>query len=483
MKLPHTASLLFAAWLAGVTPISTANAESAGTDDLRREVDALKKMLREMQDQLRKQDEVIRKLSAERAAPSVTGPAPAPVATPSAPAVAAVPPPAPPPSTKEAWSPAQPITLLSGGRAYMNISFDSIVDFGWSTTSDVRALEFGDHDPNQRGFTIPNEEIVFDGAVDPYFKGVADIVFKLDQDNETEVELEEAYLTSTALPWNLQTKAGQYFTEFGRLNQQHPHAWEFVDQPLVNGRMFGPEGLRNPGARVSWLAPTPFYSELFLSMQNSQGTTAYSFRNSRDSLFGTTPLDRPVHDLGDLLYVPRYAASFDLTDSQTLVAGVSGAFGPNDSGETARTQIYGGDLYWKWKPATQSGGFPFVSWQTEAMGSRYQAGAGPLENTPSVTVPRATLYDWGAYSQVLYGFKPRWVAGVRGDWVTGQHGEGRPDNDPDRVRLSPDLTFYPTEFSKLRLQYNYDHSQTRGSDSSVWMQVEFLLGSHAAHKF
>jgi hypothetical protein len=482
MRPPHTASLLFTAWLAGVVPISTANAESAGTEDLRREVDALKKTLREMQNQLRRQDELIRRLSAERPAPPGAPSTPA-VTTPPAPAVAAAPSPAPPPPTKEPWSPAQPITLLSGGRAYMNISFDSLVDFGWSTTSDVRALEFGDHDPNQRGFTIPNEEIVFDGAVDPYFKGVADIVFKLDQDNETEVELEEAYLTSTALPWNLQTKAGQYFTEFGRLNQQHPHAWDFVDQPLVEGRMFGPEGLRNPGARVSWLAPTPFYSELFLSMQDSQGTTAYSFRNSQDSLFGTTPLDRPVHDLGDLLYVPRYAASFDLTDSQTLVAGVSGAFGPNDSGKSARTQIYGGDLYWKWKPSWQSGGFPFVSWQTEAMGRRYQAGAGPLEDDASVPVPAGTFYDWGFYSQVLYGFKQRWVAGARVDWVTGQHGEMRPDNNPDRVRFSPDVTFYPTEFSKLRLQYNYDHGQTRGSDNSVWMQVEFLLGSHSAHKF
>ena len=481
MRPMPTGPLLLAAWLAVIATLSTANAQGAGTDDLRHEVDALKKMLRDMQDQMRKQDELIRKLSAERAAPPA--PPAQPVAAPPAPVIAAAPPPAPPAPAKEPWSPTQPITLLSGARGYMNISFDSLVDFGWSTTSNVRALEIGDHDPNQRGFTMPNSEIFFDGAVDPYFKGVADIVFKLDEENETTVELEEAYLTSTALPWNLQTKGGQYFTEFGRLNQQHPHAWDFVDQPLVNGRMFGPEGLRNPGARVSWLAPTPFYSELFLSMQDSQGETAYSFRDTENSLFGTTPIDRPVHDLGDLLYAPRYAASFDLTDSQTLVAGVSGAFGPNASGESTRTQIYGGDLYWKWKPATQSGGFPFVSWQTEAMGRRYQAGSGTLEDDPSVFVPSATLYDWGTYSQVLYGFKPRWVAGVRGDWVTGQHGAMRPDNNPDRVRFSPDLTFYPSEFSKIRLQYNYDHSQTRGSDSSVWMQVEFLLGSHAAHKF
>jgi len=453
----------------------------AQSEELRRELEAMRKQLKQMQKQLEKQQQLIDKLSAEKQlpAPAAAAAATSPPSQPPSPAPA-------PEKAREPWSPTQPITLLSGARAYLNLSFDALMDFGWSTTPDVTAIERGDHDPLQRGFTLPNEEIFLDGAVDPYFKGVADIVFKLDQDNATEVELEEVYLTTSSLPWNLQAKAGQFFSEFGRINQQHPHAWDFVDQPLVIGRMFGPEGLRNPGARLSWLVPTPFYSELFLTAQNSHGDTAFSFRNTEDALFGRTPVDRPVRNPGDLLYVPRYVASYDLTDSQTIVAGVSGAFGPNASATDTRTQIYGADLYWKWKPPWQSGGFPFLSWQTEALGRRYEAGAGLLERAGMATValPRETLFDWGVYSQLLYGFRPRWVAGLRGDWVSGDRGTFSPDeNRADRFRISPDLTFYPTEFSKLRLQYNYDHGQLRGDDSSVWMQVEFLLGSHAAHKF
>jgi len=45
------------------------------------------------------------------------------------------------------------------------------------------------------------------------------------------------------------------------------------------------------------------------------------------------------------------------------------------------------------------------------------------------------------------------------------------------------LTWYPTEFSKFRLQYNYDDRRDFGTDHSVWLQFEFLLGAHAAHKF
>ena len=478
-RVPRRVGMAIAVLALGVAALP--RGVRAQSEELRRELEAMRKQLKQMQKQLEKQQQLIDKLSAEKQlpAPAAAAAATSPPSQPPSPAPA-------PEKAREPWSPTQPITLLSGARGYLNLSFDALMDFGWSTTPDVTAIERGDHDPLQRGFTLPNEEIFLDGAVDPYFKGVADIVFKLDQDNATEVELEEVYLTTSSLPWNLQAKAGQFFSEFGRINQQHPHAWDFVDQPLVIGRMFGPEGLRNPGARLSWLVPTPFYSELFLTAQNSHGGTAFSFRNTEDALFGRTPVDRPVRNPGDLLYVPRYVASYDLTDSQTIVAGVSGAFGPNASATDTRTQIYGADLYWKWKPPWQSGGFPFLSWQTEALGRRYEAGAGLLERAGMATValPRETLFDWGVYSQLLYGFRPRWVAGLRGDWVSGDRGTFSPDeNRADRFRISPDLTFYPTEFSKLRLQYNYDHGQLRGDDSSVWMQVEFLLGSHAAHKF
>ncbi len=471
-------------------------AQGTPASAVRRQLESLRQQLEQVQHQLkeqadvnrrqadinRKQEELIRKLTAGRGPSAPSAP---PVSTTATPPATGAPTPAVE-KPREAWSPAQPITLLSGAKAYLNISFDALMDFGWSTTPNVTTLQRGDHDPLQRGFTLPNEEIFLDGAVDPYFKGVADLVFKLDKDNATDVELEEVYLTTTSLPWNLQAKAGQFFSEFGRLNQQHPHAWDFVDQPLVIGRMFGPEGLRNPGARLSWLVPTPFYSELFLAAQNSQGDTAFSFRNTADVLFGRTPRDRNVQSAGDLLYVPRYVASFDLTDSQTLVAGLSGAFGPNASGDDTQTQIYGGDLYWKWKPPWQAGGFPFVAWQTEALGRRYEAGAGRVERPglPTVMLPRETLLDYGFYSQVLYGFTQRWVAGMRVDWVGGDSAAFRPDeNRAERFRFSPDVTFYPTEFSKLRLQYNYDRGHLHGADSSVWMQVEFLLGSHAAHKF
>lgn len=89
------------------------------------------------------------------------------------------------------------------------------------------------------------------------------------------------------------------------------------------------------------------------------------------------------------------------------------------------------------------------------------------------------------FSQALWGFKPGWVAGLRWEYATA---DGDTATDPlrdTRKRLSPNLTWYPTEFSKLRLQYNRDRAEHLADKTadSIWLQVEFNLGAHMAHVF
>ena len=70
------------------------------------------------------------------------------------------------------------------------------------------------------------------------------------------------------------------------------------------------------------------------------------------------------------------------------------------------------------------------------------------------------------------------------DRVAGDQGNPVDPNLAPRWRLSPALTWFPTEFSKLRLQYNFDRSDLfPQNEHSLWLQLEFLLGAHAAHKF
>lgn len=482
--------ILFAVLAMSVTPLAAQDATS---------IDQLQQQLRQMQEeavlQRQRMDALERQLETlqrqhEAAATTPTAP---PVATPLR-------------TAESSWRPTDPIRIAGNNRAYLNLSFDGLFSAGVSTADDVEALQPGGHDPNQRGFTVQNFETIFEGMADPYFRGQAAIIYQIDAEGESFLEVEEGYLETLSLPGNLQFKAGQYLSEFGRLNQTHPHTWDFADQPLVLGRLLGGDGMRNVGARLSWLTPTPFYSELYLSAQNSHGETAFSFRNGNDGepLFGRLVDQGAVRSFNDLLLVPRYTASFDLTEAQTLVAGVSAAFGPNSTGRDAETQIYGADLFWKWKAPDHTKGFPFVSWQTEALARRYEAGAfdwdlngdGILDpdeqdnDSDGVAdfVPRETLNDWGVYSQLVYGCRPGWTLGLRGDYMAGETADyermyGVDLERADRWRVSPNVTWYPTEFSKLRLQYNYDDRDRIDTDQSLWVQFEFLLGAHGAHKF
>jgi hypothetical protein len=248
--------------------------------------------------------------------------------------------------------------------------------------------------------------------------------------------------------------------------------------------MFGPDGLRGQGARLAWLLPTPWYTELMLTVQNSFGETMFSFNSPEsEEIHRGVITDRTVDGLDDLLFVPRLTASVELTDNQTLLGGVSAGFGPNNAGPDARTQIYGADIYWKWKSPSANKGFPFVSFQSEVMTRNFDVAERLSFEEPIVTLPAETLRDTGMYAQLLWGVKPLIVLGLRGEFVDSRSAAFLSDLRLDRTRVSPNLTWYPTEFSKFRIQYNYDHRETIGSDHSLWLQLEFLLGAHAAHKF
>jgi len=368
----------------------------------------------------------------------------------------------------------------------LDLSLSGLFAAGGSTATEdeLESLQGGGHDPHKRGFTVQNVELAMSGAVDPYFRGDLFLVTFLDAEGETEVELEEAYATTTGLPGGLQARAGHFFTEFGRLNPSHPHSWDFVDQPVVSTRMFGADGMRAPGARLSWLAPAGIPLEVLGTAQNANGETMTSFLGAEgEDQVGGRPRAAPdVRSPADLAYSGRVQASLDASPSTVALLGASGSFGPNGTGTSGRTRILGADLTVKWKPPANDHGFPFVTWQTEAMSRRFHADEFLVPGMPFF--PHETLEDVGAYSQVTWGFERGWTAGARWDWADGIHGD--PEGDPfrdHRTRGALALTWFPSEFSKVRLQVNRDRSEALGESTSVWIQFEFVLGAHGAHKF
>jgi hypothetical protein len=357
----------------------------------------------------------------------------------------------------------------------LDVSLNVLTVAGTSsgTEAEIQALNQGGHDPKKRGFTMPNAELIVSGAVDPYFRGQASIVTLLSPEGETEVELEEAFATTTALPHGLQVKAGQFFTAFGRHNQQHPHEWDFVNAPVANARILGGDGLRGPGAQVSWLAPD-LPLELTWSMQNANGETAISFLGTgEDAPPAGRFVEREVRSLHDTLQVGRAAFSVDAIDEIPVLFGVSGAFGPSGASTGGDARVLGADVSFRWKPLGHESEFPFVAVRGEFIARRYEldtrAGTDELE-------------DSGFYAQALWGFRRDWTLGVRYDRFHGDFG-GRVPGLDDRTRMSGALTWHTSESSKIRLQVDRDDAKSmRGDVTSVWLQLEFNLGAHAEHR-
>ena len=274
---------------------------------------------------------------------------------------------------------------------------------------------------------------------------------------------------------------------------------------MINSRLFGGDGTRGAGVRLSWLTPLPWYSQLYLGAQNPDSETAASFlgeaahhhgaeeaeaESFEETIGGWPRSDRAAEDLGDSLFLVRWENSGDLSDETSALLGFSALTGPNAAGEDTQSTLYGVDLTVKWKATRNERGWPFVQWQTEIMKRDYEAGATEIVGEDEVVrFPAETLEDWGFYSQLLWGFSPGWSAGLRIDYATGS-GEGEEPRAEDatrddRTRISPLLAWQPSEFSRLRLQYNYDEADhlADGDAHTVWLGLEMLYGAHPAHKY
>jgi len=395
---------------------------------------------------------------------------------------------------------AEDVKSTGGGRLKLiDISMDALFAGGWSTVNDntLQNIQGGGHDPRKRGFTVQNVELSLTGAVDPYLNGEAHIVYFLDHlTGETMVEMEEVFITTSSLPYGLQLEAGHFFTEFGRINPRHPHQWHWQDQPVINTRFFGPDGMRGAGLRLGWLMPLPWFSEFHFGIQNANGETMASFLAGEEFFderpIGNRPfLNREVSGLNDLVQLVRLDNSMDLSEDITAKIGFSGLYGPNATGDSGETVIYGADLVLKWRSAEQARGWPFLILESEIMKRDYKAAAYFDESDPEniIDLTEETLKDWGFYTQILYGFTSGWAAGLRYEYAAGS-GEsiGGRNNDPfrdDRSRISPLITWMPTEFSRFRIQYNYDRMEHLSDKEahSVWLGIEFMYGAHPAHSF
>ncbi|SIO10782.1 Phosphate-selective porin O and P [Sulfurivirga caldicuralii] len=317
--------------------------------------------------------------------------------------------------------------------------------------------------PGSRGFSLGESELTLSATVDNWFYG--QLTAALTPENE--VELEEAYIQTLALPAGLTGKFGRFKSGIGYLNSQHSHVWDFVDEPLVYRAFFAGQ-YADDGVQLTWLAPTDTY--LLIGGEVFRG----------DSY----PVAGAAHD-GQGTYTLFAKLGGDVGLSSSWQLGLGHLHGDAKERETddliftGENSVNVVDFVWKWAP----------NGNTTVRNLKLQAEYfWDNEKGTYDGLGKVDLHRKGWYAQAVYQFMPRWRVGARYDELT-------PDKVPTALqgtaldaegktprRSSVMLDYSNSEFSRVRLQFNRDESSGK-ADDQVYLQYTMSLGAHGAHSY
>ena len=340
-----------------------------------------------------------------------------------------------------------------------------------------------DTSPGKRGFSLGESELAISASIDHLFAG--NLIVSLTPENT--VSVEEAYGIYTAAPYGLVPKFGRFFSGLGYMNEQHQHAWDFVDAPLAYQAFLGTQ-YSNDGLQLKWVAPTDQFLEFGAEVGNGESFPGTS-RNKNGVGSGVVY----AHTGGDIGASQSWRAgvsylqtrAHDRGDAQIDFAGNNAQLAFSGTSHVAVT-----DFVWKYAPNGNAMQTNFklqgeYFWRRENGELTYDAdGALGLTQTSAYT-SRQT----GWYLQGVYQFMPYWRAGARYDRLDPGHIDygsnasflAAPAFHPERYTLMLDYT--PSEFSRIRLQVAQSKTQSGVTDNQLFLQYILTMGAHGAHKF
>lgn len=336
---------------------------------------------------------------------------------------------------------------------------------------------------HEQGFNLGESEMGISANIDPEYRGVATLAL----DPAGGISVENAFVQTTALGDGLNLKFGRFFSGLGYLNEQHAHAWDFVDQPLVYAILWENQ-LAEDGLQLKWLAPTDMFIELGGEMGRGRGfpgTDTVRNGNSAGVLFAHIGDDIGIEHswrVGVSAHQTRRvdAESIDVPD----LAGnaVTNLF-------TGDSQTTGLDFVWKYA-ANGNAKNSYVKLQGEYF-RRKETGDLTYDTTGANVTDTFSNTQSGFYLQSVYQFVPRWRIGARYDLLdpgVAQIGAANAGNVISDYAFKPSRTsvmldYSPSEFSRLRMQVANDESRQGLKDNQFFVQYIMSLGAHGAHSY
>lgn len=300
----------------------------------------------------------------------------------------------------------------------------------------------GDND-----FNLREVEIAFGASVDTFARG--DIIVAIEnEDGETEVVIEEGYLTLLETPVrDLQGRFGKFRPYFGKANRMHLHQLPWVDYPLVVQNFLGEEGFSEAGASINYLLPLPgeVYSE----------ATFEIFNNNDALVLG-------AGEEGDTVYLGHWKNFVEINDTTAVELGGSYMTSDNGNGGGSDTNVAGVDLTLNIEILD---GLRTTS-HTEALFSKAeQAGANDID-------------AWGMFTSLEQQVADRW-------WVFGRYdfSEAPDDSSVETNAYSAGVTFAQSEYVFWRAMFTHTDNENSDDDNTLWLQMDFSIGPHKPHAY
>ncbi len=298
-------------------------------------------------------------------------------------------------------------------------------------------------------------------------------------EGKTEVALEEAWLQTRTLPWGLQARAGRFASQLGYLNEQHTHADDFVERPLMHRAFFGGHW-NDDGLRLNWTAPTPMYLRLGAEVFRGKRLIEHAEQASSP---GVSVLSARLGD--DIGASHSWQAGFALAQNrrqqEAAEHGHEDEHGDvhGDEHDHGHGALYSGkrmqvwDLTWKWAP--------------EGNNSQRQLRVGYERAVVHKPNDFATAADRHVadHLAVVWRFSPTWEVGTRLERLRVAEPHGDHFHAARLRQTSLMLAYKPGHMQTVRLQV----AKQTGSESlaarghSVQLQYILNWGAHAAHSY
>ena len=358
--------------------------------------------------------------------------------------------------------------------------FSAVGDFVADLSPKGTTQEDGDR------FSVREVELAVQAVVDPYFRGD---VFLGISDLEG-ISIEQAFLTTTSLPNQLEVRLGRWLMPFGKQNTTHRHDLHTIEYPYVIQRFFAPDGLKGTGVQASRVfSPFGFYQEVVVDAVDRLG----------ERTEGLNPAEPVNKSLGGLGYLARLRNYVDINESTNFELSFSGMTGKREqpldpayaaqladtvNAALARQSVIGADLTYRWRPLQQGLYRSFIL-QTEIMRQINERDPRIPGVNGCVACAAATLgyagptRDFtGAYVFARWQTGQRAFIGSRYDWVQDTENDGRTLNAG-----SVYLEWFPSEFSKLVAGYEAVSPSGGTLVNRLLLQASFALGPHKPHPF